>query len=448
MISFKIFKEQNEARGVYAFKIESPKRPGQYFINLIGNTFTIKDKLINMGFKFFAGNKTWSIPDFKFNDNIKSELESYGVDMSDLEIIKKPDEKPIESDKQTKTEEVIDKMQGSVEMLKKYADDKNTKKFLDQINSIIDKLAESTDVAATQELIVNFLKFQAKMYTYSFNNQMLIWIQTRGKATEVHAPERWKNYGRVVTKFDKPIYMLRPVNFKVKKSSENDSSYGTSEKEGDTIEKTITRFVAYKAYDISDTVPIPGHPSPYTSITRKDWSKDSNETQDEVENMINNLIEWIKSEKINVDYEEMSDEMGGYSAGGKIAINNTFKGINLLSVLVHETAHEVLHWLEKKRTKQGDMPPLSRQEKEIDAESTAFVVLNYFGFETKDAPNYLALWRAKGEDIKKRREDIQKASKMIIDGIKTKAKELASNFNDDVQEKTSKFERLIEALKG
>lgn len=442
MIPFKFFKEQNEAKGVYAFKVENPKRPGQYFINLIGNTFSIKDKLLNMGFKFFAANKTWSIPDFKFNDNIKNQLESYGVDMSDLEVIKKPDEKQPESDKQTKTEEVIDKMQDSVEMLKKYADDKNTKKFLDQINSIIDKLAASTDEAATQEMVVNFLKFQSKMYSYSFNNQMLIWIQTRGKATEVHASERWKNYGRVVTKFDKPIYMLRPVKFKIKEPSENSSS----ENQAESSEKTITRFVAYKAYDINDTAPIPGHPSPYTPITRKDWSKDSNETRDELENMINNLVEWIKSEKINVDYEEMSDEMGGYSSGGKIAINNTFKGINLLSVLVHETAHELLHWLEKKRVKQEDMPPLSRQEKEIDAESTAFVVLNYFGFETKDAPNYLALWRAKGEDIKKRREDIQKASKMIIDGIKTKAKETTVNFDDEVQEKNNSFQSLIESL--
>ena len=444
MTPFKFFKEQNEAKGVYAFKVENPKRPGQYFINLLGNTFPIKDKLQAMGFKFFAANKTYSIPDFKFNDNVKKELESYGVDLSDLQIIQKPDQKQPESDMQSKTEKVVDQMQDTVEMLKKFADDKNTKKFLEQIDSIIDKLAASTDEAATQEMIVNFLKFQSKLYTYSFNNQMLIWIQTRGKASEVYAPERWKEYGRVVVKFDKPIYMLRPVKYNLKKPSENDSS---DEKQDQTSEKTITRFVFYKAYDVNDTAPIPGHPSPYTPMTRKDWSKDSNETRDELENMINNLVEWIKSEKINVDYEEMSDEMGGYSSGGKIAINNTFKGINLLSVLVHETAHELLHWLEKKRKKEGDMPPLSRQQKEIDAESTAFVVLNYFGFETKDAPNYLALWRAKGEDIKKRRDDIQKASKMIIDGIKTKAKELSGNFDDEVQEKISKFERLIESLK-
>lgn len=444
MTPFKFFKEQNEAKGVYAFKVENPKRPGQYFINLLGNTFPIKDKLQAMGFKFFAANKTYSIPDFKFNDNIKKELESYGVDLSDLQVIQKPDQKQPESDMQAKTEKVVDQMQDTVEMLKKFADDKNTKKFLEQIDSIIDKLAASTDEAATQEMIVNFLKFQSKLYTYSFNNQMLIWIQTRGKASEVYAPERWKEYGRVVVKFDKPIYMLRPVKYNLKKPSESDSS---DEQQNQTGEKTITRFVFYKAYDVSDTAPVPGHPSPYTPITRKDWSKDSNETRDELENMINNLVEWIKSEKINVDYEEMSDEMGGYSSGGKIAINNTFKGINLLSVLVHETAHELLHWLEKKRKKEGDMPPLSRQQKEIDAESTAFVVLNYFGFETKDAPNYLALWRAKGEDIKKRRDDIQKASKMIIDGIKTKAKELSGNFEDEVQEKISKFERLIESLK-
>jgi hypothetical protein len=441
MLIFKIFKEQNEAKGVYAYRVENPKKLGQFFINLLGNTFPIKDKLQKIGFKFFNINKTWSIPDFKFNENIKKELESYGVDVSELQTL--PTQK-INSvnDKKTKTEETIEKMQDVVEDLKNKLEDKTSKKLMDDIENFIEKLAASTDQASTQEIIVNFLKFQSKIYQYSFGNQMLIWIQTRGKATEVHSPDRWKKMGRVVTKFDKPIVMIRP-NIRRIKNLETENGVDV-EKE----KSFISGFAAYNAYDISDTQPIPGYPSPYMPLTRKDWSVDSNESREEIENMINSLVEWIKSQNINVDYEEMSEEMGGYSAGGKIAINNTFKGINLLSVLIHETAHEILHWLERKRKKEGDMPPLSRQQKEIDAESTAYVVLSHFGFETKDAPNYLALWRAKGEDIRKRREDIRKASEIIINGIKQKAKETKIEFDSEVEEKISKFDRLFKLLKG
>jgi len=108
----------------------------------------------------------------------------------------------------------------------------------------------------------------------------------------------------------------------------------------------------------------------------------------------------------------MDPEKGGYSAGGKVAINNTFKGINLFSTFVHEVAHEILHWKNK------DVQSTS-QEKEIDAETTAYIVLNHFGFETKDTSNYLALWRAKGDDVRARRKNIQQASKEIINGIKS-----------------------------
>jgi hypothetical protein len=76
-------------------------------------------------------------------------------------------------------------------------------------------------------------------------------------------------------------------------------------------------------------------------------------------------------------------------------------------------AHEILH-------RQDDqVSPIKeqRQAKEIDAETVSFIVLKHYGYESKSAPQYLALWRATGEDMKKRRNEIAKAVKIVIDNI-------------------------------
>ena len=77
----------------------------------------------------------------------------------------------------------------------------------------------------------------------------------------------------------------------------------------------------------------------------------------------------------------------------------------------------------------SDSPRIDKanSKKEIDAETTAFIVCNHFGFETKDT-NYLALWQAKGEDIRARRQHISTAVKQIIDGIEKKVKESGIEF--------------------
>lgn len=59
----------------------------------------------------------------------------------------------------------------------------------------------------------------------------------------------------------------------------------------------------------------------------------------------------------------------------------------------------------------------------MDAESTAFIVLSHYGFETQDTPRYIALWQGTGLDVRKRREAISKAVKAIIEGINKKAGE-------------------------
>lgn len=411
---------------VRSYKKVNPKNPNQNFVVLYGNTFPIKDQLKKMGFRYFQG--TWSTLEDKLNDVMKKELEGMGVDLSGLDAVA-PSEEPvsppqIQPGEKSKSDEILDKMQADLNKAIASADGK-VKGLIADIENMIERVANSTDEAAKQSFIKNFLMFSSRFHQYSLHNQLLIWIQTKGQARHVASATNWPKLGRSVKNWGAGITILRP-NFK--NITKEKTDVVTGEKKEEKFQLKL--FKGVKVYDVSATEPIPGHSNPFSPVSRKDWSKDSNEDVEELNILINALTNWIKKKNINVDYESLSAEMGGYSAGGKIALNDTFKGMNLFSTLVHETAHELLHWME------GDKSS-SRQEKEIDAETTAFIVANHFGFETKDTSNYLALWKAKGDDIRARRQNIQKASKEIIEGIKKEINEVEIDFGVEDESEVS-----------
>jgi hypothetical protein len=399
-----LFAEEQQNASIRSRKDPNPKDPNKSFLVLYGNTAPVASDLKQLGFGFFRPTATWSTSSLRVDGQMREKLKALGVDLGgyDSEPVKMPEPT---SQPETPADETLEKMHS--ELGKVFTDDPKTQQLIDSIEKMIEKVAESTDEAAKQNFIKNFLEFSSKFYNYSLHNQFLIWIQTKGRANHIAGARAWEQkFGRTVRDWKNPITILMPRTSKKEV---------TNPKTGEKEEKKGMFFTTGKVYDISSTAPIPGHPTPFEPVERKDWSKDSNEDVEEIKGLIGALDSWVKENNINVDYEEMDSEKGGYSAGGKIAINNKFKGINLFSTFVHEVAHELLHWKDKDKTSTRQ-----EKEKEIDAETTAYIVLNHFGFETKDTSNYLALWRAKGDDIRARRKNIQQASKEIINGIKGK----------------------------
>lgn len=415
--------DQLDQTKVHAFLKQHPSNPSMSFLVLYGNTKPIKDELKDMGFRYFQG--TWSTRSDFMNPEKRSKLESMGVDMSALDkgVVAPKDDtkaKPATPIHGSNVDGMLDQMNKVIDSAKEADNPAETKALLEKIDRQIEMLANSTDDAAKQDFIQSFLRFSSKFHNYSFANQLLIWIQTRGKATAVASGGNWQKMGRTVTDWSKPIRIWAP-NFKsINKEVENPA---TGEKESRPIQLKYFKMVS--VYDVSSTSEVPGHPNPYKAMTRKQWSVDSNDDIEELNVLVNSTLKFIEDKNIKLDYEELEDELGGFSAGGRVVINNKFKGINAFSTIVHELAHELLHH-DKTVAKRS-----SRQEKEIDAESTSFIVLNHFGFETKDAPRYLALWRATGEKVKERAQQISQAAKTIINGIKSNMETVELHLDDE-----------------
>ena len=394
-------------------KETSPKNPDNTFLVLYGADpeerelmFSQKDRLKRLGFRYFGPNQTYSLFSSNLTPALRAELQEIGVDLTGYDAVHEPAQDPVAAQPKepSKADATLEKMHSELE--KVVTSDGKAQALIDSIEKMIEQVANSTDEASKQSFIRNFLDFAGRFYNYSLHNQILIWIQSKGQAQYVAGAKQWEQkFGRSVKDWGKGISILAPA--KSKREVENPS---TGEKE---LRERVY-FIARSVYDVSATVPIPGHPKSFEPVSRKDWSKDSNEDLEEIKGLVSALEDWAKENGIKVDIEDMDSEKGGYSAGGKIAINSTFKGINMFSTYVHEVAHELLHWKDPEGKKS------TRKDKEIDAETTAYIVLRHFGLETQDTSNYLALWQAKGDDIRARRKNIQRAAMEIINGIKGK----------------------------
>ena len=86
--------------------------------------------------------------------------------------------------------------------------------------------------------------------------------------------------------------------------------------------------------------------------------------------------------------------------------------IQTIKTLIHEIAHEKLH---------ADLiEDVTANQKEVEAESVAFVVSNYFGIDTSSYSfDYISTWQEKEKaEVKNSLNTIQETSNMLIENIK------------------------------
>jgi hypothetical protein len=123
----------------------------------------------------------------------------------------------------------------------------------------------------------------------------------------------------------------------------------------------------------------------------------------------------INNKSVEVHLGKHTGQSGGWSRGEEIQISDRIAGERELFTLMHELAHSVLHFTDKRNS-------FSRAEAEVDAEGAAYVIMGHYGFsDNARAYNYLANWTKKEASSKdfimNRFEPILAAANAIIAGI-------------------------------
>lgn len=242
---------------------------------------------------------------------------------------------------------------------------------------------------------LRYLTMQSTFHNYSFGNVLLILAQ-REDASRIAGFQAWKKLGRSVNKGEKSIVILAPLTKRI-------------ELEDDQGEKkSTTRVFGYRAAHVFDIAQTSGEELP--QVVKKLQGDDDG-------GLFERLKAFSESRGCLVTVEAIARSANGYflPEENRIVVREGLSPVQAAKTLAHEVTHSILH-------RDPDEYMDHRSEHELEAESTAYVVMQHFGLDSSDYSfGYVCNWAGGGEEaIKSLRtsaQRIQQTAKAIIIGI-------------------------------
>lgn len=237
-------------------------------------------------------------------------------------------------------------------------------KYEDRTKEAFEQIEQGVKDVYSSDNFKNYLKFLSKFHQYSFNNTMLI-LGQYPSASLIAGYNSWKNnFNRQVNKGEHAIKILAPYQIKIKLEKDQENNEEPTQEE-----VKVTRFHLVNVFDISQTT---GDPIPEFVTDLKGTSHDADALIEAIQDVATIEIQFIEQKN---DVSLQNGAKGYYSpVEDKIVVNSNLDTIQKAKTLVHEYAHSILH----KQTNK------SREQKEIEAESLAFVICNHFNIDTSD----------------------------------------------------------------
>lgn len=238
----------------------------------------------------------------------------------------------------------------------------------DELKNCMEQLENGVREMFESDTYKEWLAAFAKFYNYSFNNVLLI-LSQRPDASVCNSFTRWKSLDRFVKKGTKGIQILCPVPYKYymeQEVLENGSPVYLADgnKMTEKVERNGIRFRIGYTYDISDT---DGKDLP-------ELTKPLTESPEILKQVMKQIID---ASDIPITYDEIENAYGYYHLKDeKIVIRSGLPYLHQVKTTVHELCHSKLHNLKQDK--------VSHEQREIEAESAAFVVLSYYGFDCSE----------------------------------------------------------------
>ena len=290
---------------------------------------------------------------------------------------------------------------------------KNTEK----IKAALDHIESSLAAINTNEDWLNYLCFQSKFYNYSFGNTILIYSQNP-EASYVKGYKAWNQLGRYVKKGSKGLAILAPYFKKTEvfKEPENMSEYHDAEGEKET-KKVISGFRVTYVYDIADT----DGSDEYLPVLVKGLAGNS----DAEKEIYEKLVRFISTEH-QVKEVTGTASKGSYNIDtGVICVRGDLEYLQRIKTLLHEYAHAL-------DFKMHPEPDVSRNRRELTAESVAFVVAMRLGLDTSSySMSYIKSWLKDADELKIIADTVQKVSARIINNLAESSDSAFSILKED-----------------
>lgn len=264
-------------------------------------------------------------------------------------------------------------------------------KYMEELTQM---LQTGLEEYATSEKYRDLLRVMSLFHNYSANNCLLIALQCP-HASYVAGYTSWRNnFHRQVKKGEKAIRIISPIKYK-KKNEEDE-------------EEERIGFKSASVFDISSTYQIPDMEPVQIGVE---------DLQGHIENYKDFLHAFQSVSPVPVDFRLFDGDARGYYSDTEkiIVVQDGMTERQSVKTLIHEIAHAMLHTKEKLQEHKKD-----RKQKELEAESVAYVVCEHFGFYSEDYSfPYIVGWGGTGfQDIlKESMSTIQKTADQIITGV-------------------------------
>ena len=257
-------------------------------------------------------------------------------------------------------------------------------KRADELHQITDKLEKGVKDVFQSDKYKQFLNVMAKFPRYSVNNTMLIMMQ-KPDAQLCQSFTGWKQMGRYVKKGEKGISILAPAPYKIEREQTKLDEKGRPVFDADgepvkeKVEVTIRAFKVVKTFDLSQT---DGKELPTIGPS---------ELVGNIEGYPKLLQALQEISPVPVSFELIDGDAKGFYhlEDKKIVVQDGMSEVQTIKTLLHEMAHQKLH----DKDNVPEAKDISRNGKEVEAESVAYVVCQHYGINTSDYSfSYVAGW--------------------------------------------------------
>ena len=262
------------------------------------------------------------------------------------------------------------------------------------MKEITDKLEAGVRGVLDSENYKSYLTSMSKFHTYSFRNTMLIFLQ-KPDASLVAGLGKWQSeFERTRKQGEAGLKIIAPKFYTVKKrvpKKDPDTGEPIKDKNGKPVmeeqEITVPDYRVVSVYDVSQTE---GKELPEAHVDM--LSGDVEQFQD-----LQAALE--RSSPYAISIEPILDGAKGrcFYLEQRIAVNEGMGELQTLKTAIHEVAHARLY--EKNSHLAEDKQP-DKATREVQAESVAYAVCQYWGLDTSDYSfGYIANWSS-GRDLK------------------------------------------------
>ena len=286
-----------------------------------------------------------------------------------------------------------------------------------KIQAALNRIEEGLATINTNEDWLKFLAFQSLFYNYSFRNAMLIYSQNP-EASYVKGYRAWNELGRYVKKGAKGLAILAPCFKKVEefKEPENKSEYQDSEGEKVT-KKVISGFRITYVFDIADT---DGSDECLPVLVKGLAGNSAREKE-----IYEKLKAFISTEH-PVQEVTGTASKGSFNLGtGVISVRSDVEYLQKIKTILHEYAHAIDFAMHPEED-------ISRNRRELIAESVAFVVSMRLGLDTsRYSVSYIKSWLKDKDELKIVADTVQKVAAKIINNLAESSDSAFSGLKED-----------------